>query len=202
MLGQIKQNLIRLTCHPDTVNLPVQGLEAGVRWAEGGALLGFTYSLKGDLSRLQIPQPQPCRRADRLWQHTCFEAFVGEKGKSAYCEFNFSPAGEWAVYRFREYRDGAPIDDDALDPKIVVCEKGAKLELSAVIRMEPLSIARAGAALRLGLSAVVEELNGSLSYWALKHPPGKPDFHHADNFALEIQTPVDGVNAIAYTAKS
>jgi len=49
---------------------------------------------------------------------------------------------------------------------------------------------------------VVEELDGSHSYWALRHPPGKPDFHHSDAFALEIQRPVDGVGAIAYTGKS
>ena len=37
-----------------------------------------------------------------------------------------------------------------------------------------------------GLSAVIEDPNGVLSYWALRHPPGKPDFHHPDTFALEI----------------
>ncbi|MBI3061386.1 MAG: hypothetical protein HYY83_05345 [Deltaproteobacteria bacterium] len=29
--------------------------------------------------------------------------------------------------------------------------------------------------------------DGTISYWALKHPPGKPDFHHPDAFALEIE---------------
>jgi hypothetical protein len=42
---------------------------------------------------------------------------------------------------------------------------------------------------RLGLSAVVEEKNGVLSCWPLKHPPGKPDFHHPDAFALELGLP-------------
>jgi hypothetical protein len=51
--------------------------------------------------------------------------------------------------------------------------------------------------LRLGLSAVIEDDNGSLSYWALKHPSGKPDFHHPDAFALEI----DVVNDPAHTGK-
>jgi hypothetical protein len=37
----------------------------------------------------------------------------------------------------------------------------------------------------LGLTAVVEEENGRLSYWALKHPPGKPDFHSPEGFVLE-----------------
>jgi len=39
---------------------------------------------------------------------------------------------------------------------------------------------------RVALTAVIEETNGTKSYWALKHPPGKPDFHHADGFALEL----------------
>jgi len=33
---------------------------------------------------------------------------------------------------------------------------------------------------------VIEEAAGTLSYWALCHPPGRPDFHHSDNFVLEI----------------
>jgi hypothetical protein len=40
--------------------------------------------------------------------------------------------------------------------------------------------------IRLGLSAVVEATDGGLSYWALRHPPGKPDFHHIDAFALQL----------------
>ncbi len=39
---------------------------------------------------------------------------------------------------------------------------------------------------RLGLAAVVEETNGTITYWALTHPSGKPDFHHIDGFALEF----------------
>ena len=38
----------------------------------------------------------------------------------------------------------------------------------------------------LGISAVIEEQDGRLSYWALAHPPGKPDFHHRDCFALRL----------------
>jgi len=32
----------------------------------------------------------------------------------------------------------------------------------------------------------VENAAGSKSYWALRHAPGKPDFHHADAFALQL----------------
>ena len=39
---------------------------------------------------------------------------------------------------------------------------------------------------RLGLSAVIEEKDGGTSWWALAHPPGKPDFHHDDCFAARL----------------
>ena len=38
----------------------------------------------------------------------------------------------------------------------------------------------------IALSAVIEETDGTKSYWALRHPPGPPDFHHPDCFALRI----------------
>ena len=36
------------------------------------------------------------------------------------------------------------------------------------------------------VSAVIEETDGTRSFWSLAHPPGKPDFHHRDSFALEL----------------
>jgi hypothetical protein len=61
------------------------------------------------------------------------------------------------------------------------------LELSAVIPSALLPPGPADAPLRIGLSAVIEDRDGSLSYWALRHPHGKPDFHHPDAFALELK---------------
>jgi len=51
---------------------------------------------------------------------------------------------------------------------------------------EFLGLAREGLDLKLALSAVVEDDSGRLAYWALKHAPGKPDFHHPDGFVLEL----------------
>ena len=39
---------------------------------------------------------------------------------------------------------------------------------------------------QLGLSAVLEEVDGTKSYWALTHPGDKPDFHHPDCFAAKL----------------
>lgn len=152
-------------------------------------LLTFLYVLTGDLAGIRIPSPAAPGRADRLWEHTCFEAFVQVKGRPDYYEFNFSPSGEWAVHAFRGYRDGGPGNDDMLEPNITVRTKGKMLELNGVIRLDFLPTKQVGAALRLGLSAVIEEIDGRLSYWALEHPSKKPDFHHPDSFALEIPLP-------------
>ncbi len=177
-----------LACHPAAPSRWVHSIHARLQVTHDGAL-ALTFSLEGDLDRLRIPPPRPPRQADGLWQHTCFEAFVAAKGETTYHEFNFAPSGEWAAYRFRSYRDGEPLED-AADPQITVRSAPDRLELAAVIRLECLPATKTGARLWLALSAVLEDREGNLSYWALRHPPGMPDFHHADGFALELD-PLD-----------
>jgi hypothetical protein len=143
----------------------------------------LTFCLVGDISGLSIPASRSPRRTDRLWRHTCFEAFVMAGEGPEYREFNFSPSGEWAVYDFRNYRNGGVLEND-LAPGIVVHKTMDRLELGAEIGQVLLP---QGRRLRLGLSAIVEDAAGILSYWALRHPPGKPDFHHTDAFALQLE---------------
>jgi len=64
-----------------------------------------------------------------------------------------------------------------------VRRSGDRLELDAEIRPECLP---PGRSLRLGLCAVVEDAHGELTYWALRHPTGQPDFHHRDAFVLSL----------------
>ncbi len=177
-----------LTCQPGTSNQWVQGIETRVSWTTRGSL-ALTYCLKGDIARLKVPRLRLPRRSDGLWQHTCFEVFIAVKGEPSYCEFNFALSGEWAAYSFKSYRDGRPIEDDGLHPKIVVRSAANSFELGSLVRLDRLPLARRGTSLRLGLSAVIEENDGTLSHWALKHPPGKPDFHHLESFALELALP-------------
>jgi hypothetical protein len=184
LLGPIKAELQR---HPATPVQAVRGVAVQVGWGNGGAL-ALSFALEGDLTRLRILAPQPSRRADNLWQHLCFEAFIRHKGEPAYCEFNFAPSGEWAAYAFRRYRDGASLAQD-LDPRITVRRMGDRLELNALIRLDCLPLVQPRTQVQLALSAVVEDEQGVLSYWALTHPPGRPDFHHPDAFALELEWP-------------
>jgi len=178
---------VELQCHPTSRAQSARGIQAQVGWGQGGAL-ALTFSLTGDVVRLRIPTPQPSRRADGLWQHTCFEAFIRHEGKPGYYEFNFAPSGAWAAYAFSRYRDGAPLAQ-AVDPRIAVRRAEQQLELDALIRLECLPLAPLCARLQLALSAVIEDKQGVLSYWALTHPPGRPDFHHPDAFVLELERP-------------
>ena len=109
------------------------------------------------------------------------------KGEPGYHEFNFAPSGEWCVHAFAKYREGGPLADEALTPRIAVRSRAECLELDASIPLDRLSAMHPHATLTLALSAVVEDEHGGLTYWALEHPPGKPDFHHPDAFALELE---------------
>ena len=173
-----------LTCHPQTPSQSVREIDVVVVEAKSGSLM-LSFRLAGDMSALSIPDSRSPRRADRLWRHTCFEAFVMEGEGPEYREFNFSPSGEWAVYDFRAYRDGG-VSENELAPGIVVHKSVDRLELGAEIGQ---GLLPHGRQLRLGLSAVVEDAGGLLSYWALRHPPGRPDFHHTDAFALQMRNP-------------
>ena len=58
----------------------------------------------------------------------------------------------------------------------------ARYELSVIISADILALAPG----RVSLAAVIEEDQGLVSYWALAHPPGDPNFHHADCFAARL----------------
>jgi hypothetical protein len=176
---------VTLTCHPDTPCAAVQRIEVQVL-GPARETLELRYVLEGDIARLCIPAEAAPRPADKLWQHTCLEAFVSAMHTEEYYEFNFSPSTEWAIYRFSAYRQGMTVFAHARPPRISVHRDNAALSLATVIDLEPLTAARRSPDLRLALSAVVEDAQHRLSYWALAHPPGKPDFHHADGFALQL----------------
>lgn len=169
--------MLPLVCHPHSRPGALRSLQAGAERGAGG--LAVRFVLAGDLERLRIPAPRPPRIVHGLWAHTCCEIFVAPAPAPAYHEFNLSPSGEWAAHAFGRYREGAMLSDPTLDPCIAVRRGPGQLELEALIRLD-------GRKLLIGLAAVIEAADGSLSYWALGHPPGKPDFHHRDAFALEL----------------
>jgi hypothetical protein len=164
----------------------VRGLHVEV--ARATDMLAVTYVLEGDLAALRIPPPAAPAIVQGLWEHTCFELFVAADGAASYHELNLAPSGAWAAFAFRDYRDGGPLADAALAPGIVARHEAGRFRLDARVPLARLSPAYPDARLRLALTAVVEVADGERSYWALRHPPGRPDFHHRDGFALVLET--------------
>ena len=182
--NSLTQSLVLLR-HPSTPCDAVHGI--AVELEARSAMLELRYSVDGDIERLMVPAQAVPRRADKLWQSTCFEAFIAEPDVAlGYREFNFAPSTEWAIYQFSGYRNGMTVVDVEHAPGIVVTRATDRLSLTARVDLEPLSDQDRSRPLRLAASAVIEESDGRISYWALAHPPGKPDFHHADGFVVTL----------------
>jgi hypothetical protein len=184
-MASIEMRPAVLTAHPSTPNDTVRSLAAQLR-AEEPDILVFRYSLAADMSRVRIPLSGAGGRADALWEHTCFEAFVAGGDAPGYHEFNFSPSLDWAIYRFSAYREGMTRAEIGSGPKISLCRDDEGLVLESAVRLGHLVDLRGVRHLRIALAAVIEDDNGRLSYWGLRHPPGKPDFHHPNGFSLEL----------------
>jgi hypothetical protein len=160
---------------------PAIRVEAEAERAANGRL-ALRYRIAGAISGLLLPAPAAPGRADALWRHSCFEAFVRPAASADYWEFNFAPSGQWAAYRFSGYRRDMAAAEEMPPPEMEMLSAASRVELAATIGLEQL----AGLAWQVGLSAVIEERSGRKSWWALAHPPGEPDFHHEDCFALQL----------------
>jgi hypothetical protein len=173
-----------LLVHPGSPCPAALSLRAGAS-AGASAWLDLTFVLSGPLDRLRIPPRTPMpTKIDRLWEHTCFEAFLARDAGNSYLEINLSPSGNWAAYAFDGYRERALRDPD-VRPEVRLESDSAALTLTARLRL-PAGWCAPGTGLRVGLCAVVEAIDGSLSYWALRHAAERPDFHHPDGFALVL----------------
>jgi hypothetical protein len=139
------------------------------------------YFVSGDIRALRLPLPSGPVRTDELWRNTCFELFLRAADRNDYYEFNFAPSLQWAAYRFDGCRRGMR-ELEIQPPRIAIRQDGTSLELQAVLALD--GAADSEEDWNLALSAVIEETTGNISYWALVHSPGKPDFHHTHAFAL------------------
>jgi hypothetical protein len=171
-----------LLCHPATPCSYVSAVTARVDRLSADLLVVY-YEVEGDIDQLQLPPQRRSAHTDGLWQHTCFEAFVRESGVRSYVELNFSPSSEWAVYRFEDYRRGMSAVEPPHAPKIICRRRENRLEADVDVHLTGI-VPRAE--LQLALSAVLEDQQGKISYWALAHPPGNADFHDDAGFAVRL----------------
>jgi hypothetical protein len=192
-MRRTKPQTVALACHPSTPTRAVRGVTASAR-VGGAGRLAATFTLDADMNQIVLPKTRTPARADELWRHTCFEVFVALPVGDAYCELNFSPSGEWAMYGFVGYRRGMTPIAVERPPRVAVRPTGRGLVLEAVTYLDELPMPQPGSPLRVGVSAVIEETDGKLTYWALAHPSALPDFHHRLGFALQVRLPTRGEN--------
>ncbi len=170
-----------LLIHPDRLICPIARFHVDVSRPNPNTL-SLSYYASGDIDDVLLPAWGK-QTDEPLWEHSCFEAFVRPAGEQSYVELNFSPSARWAAYRFDGYRAGMRPAED-VDPRdIETMASNAHIELTTLVDLPGLPADRPW---QLALAAVIEEKGGEKSYWALAHPPGQPDFHHGDGFALEL----------------
>jgi hypothetical protein len=144
------------------------------------ATTNIWFGVGAPADRFVIPANDHPGRADDLWQTTCFEAFLRADGEEGYREWNFAPSGDWAAYDFTGWREGRS-DAEVATPYIRMEDNMTWWAVGATIAVP------ADAQWQLGLSAILEEKDGTKSYWALAHPDGdKPDFHDPVCFAARL----------------
>ena len=171
-----------LIAHPATPCPAVSAIAVRVMPDTAGAIT-LRYTVSADPAAIRLPPAAPAGPADGLWQHTCCEAFIAGKDCSAYREYNFSPSGQWACYRFTGYRQRDPAFTASSRPPIVLRPEADGFQLDATL---PADLLPASQTLVIGLSVVIEAADGSKSYWALAHGASQPDFHLRQSFALTL----------------
>lgn len=170
--------MVHLIPHPASPPSAVKDIDVQVR--RMGERLWLRFYVEGDPDLLAWP-PEGEGRADNLWKTTCFEVFIHTS--EGYVEFNISPSGQWASYAFDGYRNGGRAAVEEV--------RGIGLEGGDDYAAIEAEVALPKGAIRMGLSTVIETVDGAISYWALAHPSDKPDFHHPDSFVLELP-PMEG----------
>jgi hypothetical protein len=169
----------RLVAHPERPPSAVRLVSAEVR-RDGDELL-LTFIVEG-LEHVALPDRAASSRTDGLWKTTCCELFLAPTGSDAYFEFNYSPSAQWAAYRFDSYRAGG------CDLPLSVVPHVDREAACLVEIRQSLSDLPPGP-FQMSLTAVIEETDGTKSYWALAHAPGPPDFHNRATFIATLPVP-------------
>jgi hypothetical protein len=174
-----------LKLEPFSKDLSTPSIDLSSKIDRHDHILSIEYHLTGDLSTLIIPPPtaKPTRKS-LLWEHTCFEFFLGVPGIPEYWEFNLSPAGDWNVFHLNNYRQG-------LREELALASLPFETKLqsgSLVLRLELdlRMIIPSPQDLEVSVTSVIEPRTGEISYWAVTHSGEQADFHLRDSFSVSL----------------
>lgn len=122
-----------------------------------------------------------------LWEHTCFEVFIGIKGQDGYREINLSPSLAWQQYQFEEYRYPEQMPPQvSQDIELVQLKRthygmNVSLDLTEFMLKQQLNWYD----LIVATTAVIETAQG-LEYFAMQHAANQPDFHNKRHWLHEF----------------
>jgi hypothetical protein len=170
---------LSLTPHPDHPSAAISGVDVVVLLSADDELV-LRYTATGDVRRLRLPEAATPARTDELWKTTCFEAFLWPSADVDYYELNFSPSTQWASYHFVQHRTGMSPASGMAEPVIQAQLGDGAYELTASIVLPH------SAQWRIKPCAVIEDVDGRLSYWSIGHPAGKADFHDSRDYRLVL----------------
>ncbi|WP_375479538.1 DOMON-like domain-containing protein [uncultured Nostoc sp.] len=154
--------------------------------------LTICYNLGGNLKEIALAKPTegiappsnaPSRKYE-LWKDTCFEFFLGIKDSQRYWEFNLSPAGHWNIYRFDGYRQG--MQEETAFEKLPFSIQNQADGLALALDVDLDKIVSAEQAIEVGITTVIKNIDGNVSYWALTHRGEEADFHLRDSFIVKL----------------
>jgi hypothetical protein len=166
-------------------DLSTASIELDATFDRQDNIFSIEYHLHGDLSTLILPPPTatPTRKS-LLWEHTCFEFFLGVPGMPEYWEFNLSPAGDWNIFHLDNYRQGLreELAFDCLSFETRFQSRSLVLKLELDLRY----IIESSQHLEVSVTTVIEPHVGEISYWAVTHTGEQADFHLRDSFSISL----------------
>jgi hypothetical protein len=153
-----------------------------------GSDLQVFYRLTGAVETIALPSFEvwdsvAFARRMGLWEMTCFEFFLGVPGREDYWEVNLSPAGYWNVFRLDGYRSGLR-EEQGIKGLRMVSGFESGFCLQTVVDLNGLGIG--DCEIELSVTAVIAEVSGAMSYWALCHGGREADFHLRDSFVMAL----------------
>lgn len=162
---------------------PPSPFSVEVNYSQQKSQLKVKFSLKGDISSLNLPPPSKNPdRIDGLYHHTCLEIFL--KSGESYLECNFAFSGDWCLFLFEGYRKASSPAGE-LNKKLFnidhISRSKEEASLGVSLHLDQMDFWKDSPS-HLGLSTVLEHPKRLLSYWALTHVSDKPDFHRSESF--------------------
>lgn len=147
--------------------------------------LTIQYQILGQLAELNLPAAtnSPTRK-DELWQQTCLEFFLGIEDSPQYWEFNLSPAGDWNIYRFEDYRQGMQTETAFGSLPFTVQNRPNCLLLTLEVELD--KIVELEQKIEIAVASVIQSKAGEMTYWALTHCGTQADFHQRESFIIKL----------------